>query len=95
VTAADIPLDIVLRPGELLLRWADGQTVLGAPALREACRCAECRAATLRGHSPEADGGVRMVGAAPVGQYALQLLFSDGHDRGIYPWELLRRLASR
>jgi DUF971 family protein len=23
----------------------------------------------------------------------LQLLFSDGHERGIYPWALLRQIA--
>jgi DUF971 family protein len=83
-----------MRPGELLLRWTDGHTVLSAPTLREACRCADCRAATLRGRIRDADCDVRMVGVAPVGQYALQLVFSDGHDRGIYPWGMLRRLAS-
>ena len=26
--------------------------------------------------------------------YALQLIFSDGHDRGIYPWVWLRELSA-
>jgi DUF971 family protein len=26
-----------------------------------------------------------------MGWYALQLVFSDGHDSGIFPYELLRR----
>jgi DUF971 family protein len=25
----------------------------------------------------------------PVGSYAIQLTFSDGHDTGIYSWDLL------
>ena len=28
-----------------------------------------------------------------VGAYALNLAFSDGENRGIYPWRLLRELA--
>jgi len=36
---------------------------------------------------------ISLAGATAVGQYALQLAFSDGHERGIYPWELLGDLA--
>ncbi len=91
---AAIPSSVVLRPGQLLLRWADAETVLIAATLREACHCADCRAALLSGRAREVDAGVQLVGAEPVGQYALRLLFNDGHDRGIYPWELLRRLSA-
>jgi DUF971 family protein len=38
--------------------------------------------------------GVNLAAAEPVGQYALNLRFSDGHERGIYPWALLRELAT-
>jgi DUF971 family protein len=29
-----------------------------------------------------------------VGRYALQFLWSDGHQTGIYPFEMLQRLAA-
>jgi DUF971 family protein len=29
-----------------------------------------------------------------VGKYALQFLWTDGHDSGIYPYQMLLRLAS-
>jgi len=29
----------------------------------------------------------------PVGNYAYRILFSDGHETGIYPLELLRGLG--
>ena len=29
-----------------------------------------------------------------VGNYALKILWSDGHDTGLYTWELLRKLGS-
>lgn len=51
--------------------------------------------AEVRGHGPGQE--VLQVGKAevtiekiePVGSYAVQLTFSDGHDTGIYSWDLL------
>lgn len=31
----------------------------------------------------------------PVAAYALNIAFSDGHDRGIFPWAFLRELAGQ
>jgi len=39
------------------------------------------------------DPDITLKHAEPVGQYALQLTFSDNHARGIYPWSLLRELS--
>ncbi len=36
---------------------------------------------------------VTIVDVAPVGEYALKLTFSDGHDSGIYSWEWLEDLG--
>src|SRR4051812_42240397 len=90
-----VPTAIELRPDGLRLQWPDGDAELRATDLRAACRCAGCRAAALRGEPHVPAPHLGLTGAAPVGQYALQLLFSDGHDRGIYPWLLLRELTSR
>jgi DUF971 family protein len=51
--------------------------------------------AEVRGHGPgqevlqvgKKDVGITRV--EPVGSYAVQLTFSDGHDTGIYSWDLL------
>jgi DUF971 family protein len=51
--------------------------------------------AEVRGHGPGQE--VLQVGKKhveiskiePVGHYAVQLTFSDGHDTGIYSWDLL------
>ena len=83
------PLAIELSAHGLQVQWPDGSVHLPADRLRAACRCGGCRA---RAEHPAPVTGVELVGAAPVGRYALQLLFSDGHDRGIYPWSLLRAL---
>lgn len=38
---------------------------------------------------------VAITGAEPVGNYALRLIFSDGHSSGIYPWTGLLDMAKR
>jgi DUF971 family protein len=51
--------------------------------------------AEVRGHGPGQEvlqtgkKDVEIMRVEPVGQYAVQLHFSDGHDTGIYSWDLL------
>ncbi len=55
--------------------------------------------AEVRGHGPgqevlqvgKRDVGIRAV--EPVGMYAVKLVFSDGHDTGIYSWDYLHGLG--
>jgi DUF971 family protein len=55
--------------------------------------------AEVQGHGPGQEvlqTGKREVGIVdlkPVGHYAVQPTFSDGHDTGIYSWDLLYRLG--
>ena len=83
-----LPEAVDLAPAALRLQWPDGAAELPAARLRAVCRCGNCRA---RGEA--SDEPVHLVDAVPVGRYALNLVFSDGHDRGIYPWVWLRELA--
>ena len=36
---------------------------------------------------------VNVIGIEPVGQYAIKLSFSDGHDTGLYSWDYLYDLG--
>ena len=51
--------------------------------------------AEVRGHGPGQEvlqvgkRHVEITKVEPVGHYAVQLTFSDGHDTGIYSWDLL------
>ncbi|HXN15443.1 MAG TPA: DUF971 domain-containing protein [Usitatibacter sp.] len=55
--------------------------------------------AEVRGHGPGQEvlqTGKREVGISaiePVGVYAVKLVFSDGHDTGIYSWDYLHELG--
>ena len=80
--------------GVLALHWPDGAVVrLTHARLRAACPCSECRARRRAGQEVDAGTDVRLAGIEPVGSYALNLAFTDGHKRGIYPFEMLAGLG--
>lgn len=55
--------------------------------------------AEVKGHGPgegvlvtgKSEVGIRAI--EPVGQYAVKLVFDDGHDTGLYSWKYLRELG--
>jgi DUF971 family protein len=57
--------------------------------------------AEVRGHGPGQEvlqvgkKEVSITRIEPVGSYAVQLTFSDGHDTGLYSWDLLYDYGSR
>lgn len=89
----DAPSAIALDSGGLTVQWGDRTDRLDARSLRNACQCASCRQLALKGLPVIAGEGLELVNASPVGSYGVQLHFSDGHDRGIYPWQYLGELA--
>lgn len=36
---------------------------------------------------------VNITGIEPIGNYAVKLIFSDGHDTGLYSWDYLHEIA--
>lgn len=76
------------------LAWNGASATLGHRALRLACRCAECESSRRQGKpSGPVLGDVEVMRIELVGESGLRLFFSDGHDRGIFPWAYLYRLA--
>ena len=57
--------------------------------------------AEVQGHGPGQEilqtgkRNVDLLDLQPVGNYAVQPSFSDGHDSGIYSWDLLYDLGAR
>ena len=95
--AAQIPTRIHLhqQSGILDLSFGDQTYSLTAEYLRVYSPSAEVRG---HGHGNEVlqtgKRQVRLLGIEPVGNYALKLIFSDGHDSGLYDWTLLWHLAT-
>ncbi|MGN2390996.1 gamma-butyrobetaine hydroxylase-like domain-containing protein [Pelomicrobium sp. G1] len=87
------PTEIKLHQASKVLEisFADGRTFrLPCEFLRVYSPSAE-----VRGHGPGQEvlqvgkKDVTITHIEPVGSYAIQLTFSDGHDTGIYSWDLL------
>ena len=90
---------------QLLITWSDGQQRRYAVAeLRGACPCATCRerrsqppseAPLLPVIPAEEARPLSIEGMTPLGAYAYKISFSDGHDTGIYSYDLLRALGEQ
>lgn len=94
--------DLQLIGTELAIRWANGEeSFLPLEMLRRACPCAGCHGEMdVLGHIYK-NPDQALTGAAfelqrfvPVGGYAVQLFWRDGHNSGIYAFDYLRRLAA-
>ncbi len=83
--------------GALVLRWGDGRVQrLPDRDLRLACQCAQCREEMTgkRLLNPEnVPLDIALTRVWSVGNYALGMAFSDGHDTGIYTFNALQAMA--
>jgi DUF971 family protein len=97
------------RPTPVSLALTDEDTVLEIEwddahrsrhrlsVLRSKCPCAQCQ-----GHHPtqslnltsEQFPDIAISDLAPVGSYAYNIVWSDGHNTGIYTLDFLRELAN-
>ncbi|MGH7640964.1 MAG: gamma-butyrobetaine hydroxylase-like domain-containing protein [Candidatus Dormibacteria bacterium] len=83
----------------LLVEWLDGSgQSLPFADLRRACPCAGCRGELGRPGRFESDpklhpGEDELADIELVGSYGLKAIWADGHDTGIYRFELLRQIG--
>ncbi|WP_331714043.1 DUF971 domain-containing protein [Nitrospira japonica] len=101
----DTMAEIVLEPkdmswidkGVLGIEWNDGHRgVYPVRYLRQQCPCAACVdewTGERRLKADEVPLLIMLQDIESVGRYALQFKWSDGHDTGIYSYQLLRRLC--
>lgn len=89
----------IMQEGDATLRitWADGRVCrFEAPGLRRACPCAQCvnEWTGQRVLKPEAvSDEITISDIAIVGRYALNFVWSDRHETGIYSFRYLRELC--
>jgi ATP-binding protein involved in chromosome partitioning len=90
-----MPDEIVgLLRSKITFKWSDGhETIYPARLLRLACRCAACVEETSG--QPLLDPAsvaatVQAKGIELIGQYAVQIFWSDNHSSGIYNFRDLR-----
>jgi DUF971 family protein len=91
------PEELKLADGgrSLAVRFDSGETfTYAAEFLR-----VESPSAEVKGHAPDqavivpGKRNVRISRLSPVGNYAVRIVFDDGHDTGLYSWSYLMTLG--
>lgn len=83
------------------IEWSDGRkSEYSLRFLRDQCPCATCTGA--HGTPPERAApspfpmfqpALKILRIEPVGNYALRIHWSDGHNTGLYTYEYLREIS--
>ena len=89
--------DVKLDSDYITILWDDGhEGIYPSRYLRGYCCCAACveemTGRRIVGEN-DVDEYVMALDWIQIGRYALQFLWSDAHDSGIYPFEVLRNLC--
>ena len=95
--SAPWPIELRLDPSKaaLTVTFDDGEHF----ALRAEYLRVESPSAEVQGHGPDqkqivrGKQDVKITALEPVGNYAVRILFDDGHDTGLYSWDYLHQLG--
>jgi len=95
----------IKRPEQFLLfaEWNDGyKATISIEKLRKACPCAECTGEKIGDIIYSLPKPVKfeprvyeLTALKPVGNYAIAASWGNGHDTGIYSWELFRLIFEK
>lgn len=92
-----IPPKISFDATEITLKWPNGETVsVPSHMLRKACACANCidemtRHPILDPASIPTD--IHALSVTTIGNYAINVDWSDGHSTGFFPYKTIKELA--
>ena len=95
------PKDIQTINDELAIVWEDGhESYYKFEFLRRSCPCAACAGerdvlGKVYKAAPKtyAAQSFELAALTPVGSYAIQPVWKDGHGSGIYAWDYLRQIC--
>jgi DUF971 family protein len=84
----------------LSIKWNDEKvTEVTLQKLRDECPCVNCKGESIMFESYiplkspfKPAGFYEIEKIEPVGNYAIQIYWKDGHNLGIYSWDILREL---
>ena len=89
--------------GGVKILWSDSTLTVWTPSeLRNVCPCATCKEKNKAGEHEKPTGLLKVIplqeakplridSMRPVGNYAYNVQFSDGHSSGIFGFDLLRK----
>jgi DUF971 family protein len=90
----------IVDKDKILFKWSDdSETIISLKYFRDDCPCASCKGETilfktyrppkLTVFSPDM---YKIKAIEPVGDYAIQISWKDGHNTGIYSWDYIKAL---
>lgn len=95
----EIPVKVELQETSLKLTWEDGTSSnVAYVVLRLNCGCARCvneMTSTRLIRIVDIPKDICIIDYLVIGNYALQFLWSDGHETGIYPYSHIRSLSEK
>jgi DUF971 family protein len=92
------------EPNMLYCEWDDRfSSTISLEKLRAECPCADCRkdelakkpAFNMLKLNQFKSGMNELKKLTPIGNYAITAVWGDGHDTGIYPWDLWREIFEK
>jgi DUF971 family protein len=95
------PLQIKKESGKLLIKWSNNETSeITLQKLRDECPCVNCKGESVMFESyipiksPFKPAGFYEIDKIEaVGNYAINIVWKDGHNTGIYSWDVLRAIS--
>lgn len=95
------PLDIQPIGNELAIKWEDGsESFISLEKLRRSCPCAGCKGERdIMGNlyknpdKPIPLNGFHLLRLERVGGYAVQPVWADGHQTGLFSFDYLKLVA--
>jgi DUF971 family protein len=92
----------ISKSSGIKIDWKDGHTSeYTLEYLRDKCPCAQCTGAhgtpprqpTANSPFQMYQAKLKILGVEPVGNYAIRINWSDGHNTGIYSWDRFREIC--
>ncbi|MEX0646411.1 MAG: DUF971 domain-containing protein [Balneolaceae bacterium] len=95
-----VSIDVSNSDQVLKIEWADGHvSTFPLFGLRKNCPCVTCRGGheKMGRFEPELfrvtpAHSYKIISAEPIGNHALKINWDDGHNSGMYRWNLLRHM---
>lgn len=86
---------------KLVIEWNEGEiSEINLTDLRDKCPCVHCAGESVifSSYIPikspfKAAGFYEIESIEPVGNYAIQIIWKDKHNTGIYSWEYLKQIS--
>jgi len=91
------PPEVSFDASAITLKWSGGETISVPNAvLRKACACANCIDEMT--HAPLLDPAsvpddIHALSVETIGNYAITVEWSDGHNTGFFPYKMIRELS--